>query len=75
MTTKALSRGPELDTEVCVQNAGGNRFNLVLIAAAKAREIRRNSIAEKEYHSPCVSALLEVQSGKVNPLVYLNKVK
>jgi DNA-directed RNA polymerase subunit K/omega len=46
-----------------------------LIAAAKAREIRRNSIAEKEYHSPCVSALLEVQGGKVNPLVYLNKVK
>ena len=74
MTTKALSRGPSIDTEKCVENVG-NKFDLVLIASVKAREIRRNNIAEKEYHSPCVSALLEIQEGKVNARAYLNKVR
>ena len=75
MKSKTLSRSTELNNEVCVENAGGNRFNLVLIASAKAREIRRNNTDTKTYHSPCVSALLEVQNGKVNSKVYLNKVK
>ena len=72
---KPLSRGTEIDTERCVANAG-NRFDLVLMAAARAREIARN---EREYnpHTHCnsaVSAILEVQEGKVGR-EYLKKVR
>ena len=54
----------------------GNRFDLVLMAAARAREIARN---EREYnpHTHCnsaVSAILEVQEGKVGR-EYLKKVR
>ena len=73
---KSLSRGTEIDTDVCVKNAGGNRFNLVLIAAARSREIaRRHKDSENKTHIyPAVSALLEVQEGKIGA-EYLRKVK
>jgi DNA-directed RNA polymerase omega subunit len=73
---KYSSRGPDIDTEQCVQQAGGNRFNLVLIAAQRAREIRRKQSHDApEVHSlPCVSALLEIQEGKVDSKRYLMKV-
>jgi DNA-directed RNA polymerase omega subunit len=41
MKSKVLSRGPSIDTEKCVENVGGNRFDLVLIATERAREIKR----------------------------------
>jgi DNA-directed RNA polymerase omega subunit len=61
------SRGTEIDMEQCVANVGGNRFNLVLIATARAREISRNnrhSERKEHLHTP-VTALLEVQAGKL----------
>ena len=75
MKVKTLSRGPYIDTEKCVKNAGGNRFNLVLIAAARAREIaqrHKSSELTNQINAP-VGALLEVQDGKVGP-EYLKKV-
>jgi DNA-directed RNA polymerase subunit K/omega len=75
MKAKTLSRGPLIDTEDCVKNAGGNRFNLVLIAAARAREIAQRhkaSEAVTQLNAP-VSALLDVQSGLVGK-EYLRKV-
>ena len=39
---KQASRGTEIDTEKCVENAGG-RFDLVIMAAARSREIRRQN--------------------------------
>lgn len=62
-----ISRGVDIDTEKCVQNVGGNRFNLVLIASARAREIsqaNKNSDRHEHLHTP-VTALLEVQEGKI----------
>jgi DNA-directed RNA polymerase omega subunit len=72
-----LSRGPGIDTEVCAMNAGGNRFDLVLIASERAREIRRqNKDSEKREHvHSIVTALEEIQAGTVDPRKYLNKVK
>ena len=67
MKNKSLSRGPEIDTEKCVENIGGNRFDLVLIASARARELsRRHKAAElqTQMNAP-VAALLDVQSGAV----------
>jgi DNA-directed RNA polymerase omega subunit len=70
------SRGTLIDTENCVENVGANRFNLVLIAAARAREIRRqNKDSESREHVFAnVTALLEIQEGKVGE-EYLKKVK
>ena len=69
------SRGPNIDTEKCVELAGGNRFNLVLIATVRARELsRRHKAAEltTQVNAP-VSALLDIQEGKIGP-EYLRRV-
>jgi DNA-directed RNA polymerase omega subunit len=73
----ALSRGTEIDTELCVEQAGGNRFDLVLIASARSREIRRQNLGsdKREHVHSIVSALEEIQSGKINSKVYLSKVR
>ena len=70
------SRGTLINTENCVENVGANRFNLVLIAAARAREIRRqNKDSESREHVFAnVTALLEIQEGKVGS-EYLKKIK
>ena len=72
-----LSRGPGINTELCAEMAGGNRFNLVLIASERAREIRRqNKDSDKREHvHSIVTALEEIQRGEIEPRKYLNKVK
>jgi DNA-directed RNA polymerase omega subunit len=71
----SLSRGPSIDTEKCVKNVGGNRFDLVLVAAARSRELaRRHKLSESPVNlNAPVSALLDIQSGKVGR-EYLKKV-
>jgi DNA-directed RNA polymerase omega subunit len=72
-----LSRGPGINTELCTEMAGGNRFNLVLIASERAREIRRqNKDSDKREHvHSIVTALEEIQRGEIEPRKYLNKVR
>ena len=70
------SRGPNIDTEKCVEQAGGNRFDLVLIATVRARELSRRHKAAgltTQVNAP-VSALLEIQEGKIGP-DYLKRVE
>lgn len=70
------SRGPSIDTQKCVEQAGGNRFDLVLIATARARELSRRHKAAgytTQMNSP-VSALLDIQAGKIGR-EYLKKVE
>jgi len=71
-----LSRGPSIDTEKCVANVGGSRFNLVLIAAARSREIKRqhSSSDKREHVHSIITALTEIQDGKIG-VDYLNKVR
>ena len=72
-----LSRGTEIDTMKCVENVG-NKFDLVLIAAARARELKRqhreNPFASFGQVHTNVTALLEIQEGKIGR-EYLKKVK
>jgi len=70
-----ISRGTEIDTDKCVDLSGGNRFNLVLIAAARAREIKRQhrESDKREHVYSNLTALLEIQSGKVGS-EYLKRV-
>jgi len=72
---KQASRGTEIDTEQCVANAGG-RFDLVIMAAARSREIRRQNQSSQKFehvHSN-VSALLEFMSGELDAS-YMKKIK
>ena len=76
MKSKTLSRGPSIDNEKCVENIGGNRFDLVLIASERAREIKRqHQESEKREHVySVVSALSDIQNGSVGK-EYLKKIK
>lgn len=64
-----LSRGPDIDTDKCVDNIGGNRFNLVIIAAARAREIKRQHTDsnKREHVHSILTALTDIQCGKIGP--------
>jgi len=68
------SRGTQVDTERCVFNANGNKYDLVLMAAARAREIkRRNQGSMRQEHVGAgVTALLEIQRGELST-DYINK--
>lgn len=69
------SRGTQIDTNACVDQIG-NRFDLVIAASARVRElITRHKRAENPNQlNASVTALLEIQAGKVGP-EYLKKVR
>ena len=74
--SKYNSRGTQIDKEKCVRNAGGNQFDLIIMAAQRGREIRAgNSHSTKmEHHHGVVTALLEIRNGKVDT-EYFKKIR
>ena len=63
-----------IDTDKCVDNIG-NRFDLVLIASARVRELRRGHAKQVQgTNSPTIIALREIEEGKVGR-DYLRKVR
>jgi DNA-directed RNA polymerase subunit K/omega len=72
----SVSRVGQLDNDKIVEMSGGNRFNLVIMAAARSREIRRqNKDSQKfEHLHSNVSALLDFQSGELGA-DYMKKIK
>ena len=73
--------GTEIDIDKALVNAGGNRFELILIAATRAREIEstrriaQNNNSDLKYRNRTISAALqEVEEGKIGR-EYLNKVR
>lgn len=73
MTVRIESRNSEIDTEACVRNVGG-RYDLVIVAAQRLREMKRRARETNEYVTP-IDALLEVQAGQLNIIDYIAKVK
>ena len=73
MTVRIESRNTMIDTERCVDNAGG-RYDLVIAAAQRLREMRRRARETNDFVTP-IDALMEVQSGTFNMTDYLAKVK
>jgi len=76
MSIKKLSRGTTIDTEKCVEMIGGNRFDMVLIASIRARELsRQHRHAENkgQLNAP-VTALLDIQEGRVGQ-EYLKRIR
>lgn len=54
----------------------GNRFDLVLVASQRARELRNGSRPKTDNpgYSPTVTALREIEEGKYTKQDYLNKI-
>ena len=73
MSVRIESRNGEIDTERCVKNAGG-RYDLVIVAAQRLREMKRRARETNQYVTP-IDALLEAQTGQLNMTDYLAKVK
>lgn len=71
---KVKSVASRINIETCVEQAGCDKFNLVLIAAARVRELRamRKESDEITYMS---EVLMEIQEGKIDPTEYLLKVR
>jgi len=71
-----ISRGTQIDTQKCVELSGGNRFNLVIMAAALSRELRRKHAHSNKFEDvhTNVTALLEFQNGKQDGS-YMKKVQ
>jgi hypothetical protein len=70
---KTDSRSPQLDTEKCVRQADNYRYDLILIASERLRELKRQHKNGTRYYTT-VDALLDVQEGLVDPVEYLTKV-
>ena len=73
MSTRIESRSSEIDTERCVSNAGG-RYDLVIAAAQRLREMKRRAREANTYVST-IDALKEVESGTFSMMDYLTKVR
>ena len=78
---KLALQSKDIDVQKCVEQVGGNQFELILIAATRAREIANSrTIAQKanpqlKYPVKIVSsALEEVEQGKIGR-EYLNRVR
>jgi DNA-directed RNA polymerase omega subunit len=67
------SRSGEINTERCVEQAGG-RYDLVLIAAQRLRELKRQHRESNKFVTT-IDALKEVESGQISISDYLVKIK
>jgi len=72
---KVSSRGTSLNNDLCVENVG-NRFDLVIVAAIRAKELaRQHRHSERTEHiNAPVTALLEIQEGKIGR-EYLKRIR
>jgi DNA-directed RNA polymerase omega subunit len=73
MTVRIESRSGEIDMEQCVEQAGG-RYDLVIAAAQRLREMKRRARETNQYVTP-IDALKEVESGTFSMTDYLIKVR
>jgi len=72
MKQKIDSRHPRLDLEKCVENVGNLRYDMVLVAAERLRELKKQH--RHGAHQSTVDALLEIQNGDVDFEAYLMKM-
>jgi len=73
MAVRIESRSSEINTERCVENAGG-RYDLVIAAAQRLREMKRRARETNQYIT-AIDALKEVESGTFSMIDYLIKVR
>jgi DNA-directed RNA polymerase subunit K/omega len=66
-----LSRGPQVDIQQCTRLVGGNKFELVLIASQRARDLRKQNPTTRSNF--VVDALLNLQDQQLDPKEMLEK--
>ena len=66
MGSKYHSRHEQLDVEKCVKQSGGNRFDLIIAASHRARQIKtqNQNSTHMEHHHGVLTALLEIQHSQ-----------
>lgn len=77
MKTKNTSRVADVDIEKCIRQSGVGRFDLIIMASRRAREIRKQHKTSELFehqHTP-VTALLEIQEGLIDFTEYAAKIK
>jgi DNA-directed RNA polymerase omega subunit len=63
------------DLQRAKQKVGGSHFDLILIAAQRARELSRGGWTRtREKHGPVVTAIKEIEAGEVGR-EYLEKLR
>ena len=72
MKKKIDSRHLQLDLEKCVRNVDNLRYDMVLVAAERLRELKKQHRHGK--HQSTIDALLEIQNGEVDFEAYLLKM-
>ncbi len=77
MDNKNITVSNGLDIEKAVEMVGGSRFELILIAATRSREIAQahniNNPSDIKSTKPNIQALREIEDGKIGR-EYLDKV-
>jgi hypothetical protein len=71
---KVISTASLIDVNICCEQVNNKRFDLVLIAAAKMREMKFHRMGSDKI-TLMSEVLLEIQEGRVDPTEYLRKVK
>lgn len=67
---KAKIFSTDINVQQCVKNSGGSQFDLILLAADRARQIaKRQTIASRDnpvlkQTKPVTAALYEIQTGE-----------
>jgi len=69
---KIDSRHLQLDMEKCVRNVDNLRYDMVLVAAERLRELKKQHRHGK--HQSTIDSLLEVQEGRIDFEAYLAKM-
>jgi len=68
------TRASQVDVERCIEKTGHGRFDLIIAASQRTRELKARA-RETNGFVTAVDALLEAQSGNLNMMDYLAKVK
>jgi len=63
-----------IDINVCVNQTGNKRYDLVLIAAARMRELKFHRMGTDKI-TRWSEVLLEIQEGRIDPTEYLRKIE
>jgi hypothetical protein len=75
MVIKSPALTNTLNNDTCVEKVGGNRFNLVLIASMRTRElVRGHKPLVNTPNGPIVTALQEIEAGLITA-DYLKRVR
>ena len=71
---KNETRHSQIDVEKCVRNSGNNKFDLILAATARVRELRQQQ-HETAPVATITDVLLEIQINQIDIKEYKRKVK